>query len=351
VIAVNKEESVINIEDILDRPYLLFDVRSPKEYEEYHIPGAKCLSIFSNEERAEIGTLYKQAGKEIAVERGLELVAPKLTSFFQKIKAEMHQNPGKQVVIYCARGGMRSKSISQTMNLMGINCLQLDGGIRSYRKLIDQFFQNMEQQKKKIIVIEGHTGTMKTRVLEKLQQDGYPVINLEKMAGHKGSIFGGIGEAPAAQKKFESRLFERLRELKDASAFIIESESKRIGKVIVPDFLLEGKYTGIRLRVHIPFSMRVKFICEVYNPSLHKEKIDEAVEKLSKRIHPLIMTEIQDAVLNNAYEKVVAYLLENYYDPKYDYSQQKYDSSSIEVTAETFYDLYEGIKSEIDSMQ
>ncbi|WNB90287.1 tRNA 2-selenouridine(34) synthase MnmH [Bacillus sp. NEB1478] len=340
--------TTITIDELMEESYLLFDVRSPKEFEEYHIPGAKSLSIFSNEERAEIGTLYKQSGKEYAIERGLEITAPKLTGFFQKIKCEMQKNPGKQVVIYCARGGMRSKSISQTMNLMGIKSLQLIGGIRSYRKSIEQFFKKLEQRKKKIIVIEGHTGAMKTKLLENLQQEGYPVINLEKMAGHKGSIFGGIGEEAASQKMFESRLYERLKKIQQSSCLIIESESKRIGRVIVPQFLLEGKFSGTRIHVQVPFSMRVNYICEVYNPSLHEEQIEEAINKLTKRISPLIMSDIQAAVSNGDYEKVVSHLLESYYDPKYDYAKEKYESSCVDVIADTFEELYQKVKNEID---
>jgi tRNA 2-selenouridine synthase len=339
----------ISIEKIDSESHLLFDVRSPKEYEEYHIPGAKCLSIFSNEERAEIGTIYKQISKEKAMERGLEIVAPKLPDFFKEIKTAIKENPEKQVVIYCARGGMRSKSISQTMAMMGLENLQLEGGIRSYRKQIDRMFESYVQSRKNIIVIEGYTGTMKTKFLEKLSGEGYPVINLEEMAGHKGSIFGRIGEDPASQKKFESRLFERLKELENSPALIIESESKRIGRVVVPDFLLEGKYTGTRIHIDMPFYLRVKYICEVYDPLLHKDEIEEAVIKLTKRIQPAIMTEIKDALVEQDYESVVSFLLENYYDPKYEFAEQKYQSQSIKVYGESFDDLYDQIKNKIDA--
>jgi tRNA 2-selenouridine synthase len=346
---VNDVRTIL-INEIDSDSQLLFDVRSPKEYEEYHIPGARCLSIFSNDERAEIGTIYKQISKEEAMERGLEIVAPKLPGFYKKIKSEMVKNPEKQVVIYCARGGMRSKSIAQTMSMMGIECLQLEGGIRSYRKQIERLLEEYVQINKKIIVIEGHTGTMKTKFLEKLQKEGYPVLNLERMAGHKGSIFGRIGEDPASQKKFESRLFERLKELKDSQALIIESESKRIGRVVVPDFLLEGKYTGTRIHIDMPFSLRVKYICEVYDPLLHRKEIEEAVIKLSKRIPAAIVTEIKDALTVQDYGKVVSFLLENYYDPKYEFAEQKYESQSIKVYGDSFDYLYNRIKKEMDRL-
>ncbi|MBH0156013.1 tRNA 2-selenouridine(34) synthase MnmH [Fictibacillus sp. 5RED26] len=338
----------ISIDEIDANHYLLFDVRSPKEFEEYHIPGAFNVSIFSNEERAEIGTLYKQESKEAAMERGLQVVAPKLPSLYNQINSQSKENPEKQVVIYCARGGFRSRSIAQTMSMMGIKTLQLDGGIRSYRKKIDAFFREMEAEPRKIIVLEGHTGTMKTKLLKQLQEEGYPVLNLEEMAGHKGSIFGKIGEHPSSQKKFESRLYEQLQKSEKSTAIIIESESKRIGRVVVPNFLLEGKYSGVRIHVELPFHLRVKYICNVYEPLLHKDEIIEAVNKLSKRIPTAIMLDIQENLKTLNYENVVSLLLENYYDPKYDYAQQQYESECIKLNSDSYQGVYTKVKNVLD---
>ncbi|WP_171005451.1 tRNA 2-selenouridine(34) synthase MnmH [Bacillus sp. E(2018)] len=340
----------ISIDEIDAQHYLLFDVRSPKEFEEYHIPGAYNVSIFSNEERAEIGTLYKQVSKEAAMERGLQVVAPKLPAIYKEIQSKSKEHPDKQVVIYCARGGFRSKSIAETMNMMGLETFQLYGGIRSYRKSIESTLRKMVVEPRKIIVIEGHTGTMKTRLLKQLQAEGYPVLNLEEMAGHKGSIFGNIGERPTSQKEFESRLYERLKELENASSFIIESESKRIGRVVVPDFLLEGKYSGVRIHVELPFQLRVQYICNVYEPLLHKDEIHEAVNKLSKRIPSTIKMDMQENLISLNYEKVVSLLLENYYDPKYDYAQKQYDSECINLTSHSYRDIYLQVKNQLDHL-
>jgi tRNA 2-selenouridine synthase len=349
MIAVNNVKT-ISIDEIDAEHYLLFDVRSPKEFEEYHIPGAYNVSIFSNEERAEIGTLYKQDSKEAAMERGLQVVAPKLPNIYKKIYSKSKEHPEKQLVIYCARGGFRSKSIAETMNMMGMGTIQLHGGIRSYRKKIESTLKKMVDEPRKIIVIEGHTGTMKTKLLKQLQEEGYPVLNLEEMAGHKGSIFGNIGEHPTSQKEFESRLYERLKELENSSSFIIESESKRIGRVVVPDFLLEGKYSGVRIHVDLPFQLRVQYICNVYEPVLHKDEIVEAVNKLSKRIPSSIMVNMQESLISSNYEKVVSLLLENYYDPKYDYAQQQYDSECIKLTSHSYSDIYSQVKNQLDHL-
>ncbi|KZE65971.1 hypothetical protein AWM68_06215 [Fictibacillus phosphorivorans] len=340
----------ISIDDLDFSKYILFDVRSPKEFEEFHLPNALNLSIFTNDERAEIGTIYKQVSKEAAIERGLEVVGPKLPVLFQKIKTEKEKNPDKKVVIYCARGGLRSKSIAQTMNMIGLQCLQLEGGIRSYRKQIESFFDRYIKTQRQIIVLEGHTGTMKTEILERLQNEGYPVINLEKMAGHKGSIFGRIGEQPSSQKKFESNLFERLKELENSPSLIIESESKRIGRVIVPDFLLEGKYSGTRIHIEVPFHLRVHYICNVYKPLLHKDEIVEAVNKLSKRIPVAVMEDLKDSLQCQNYEKVVSLLLENYYDPKYEYAEQKYESDCVKLHGDSLENIYLKVKKQINRL-
>jgi tRNA 2-selenouridine synthase len=345
---VGNEKNTVSIEKINKSTHMLFDVRSPKEYEEYHIPDAVNISIFTDDERAEIGTLYKQRGKEKAVERGLQVVAPKLPAIYQTIKNEASRNPNKQMVVYCARGGMRSKSIVQTMNMLGLHCFQLDGGIRSYRKKIEETFTHYENSPKKIIVLEGHTGTMKTKLLEQMQSDGYPVVNLEKMADHKGSIFGSIGENPASQKKFESRLYERLNELNESPVLIIESESKRIGRAVVPEFLLQGKDSGIRIHIEMPFLLRVDYICELYKPASYQSEIKEAVTKLTKRLDPMIVEEINKALVKNDFERITALLLENYYDPKYDFAKQKYTSPTIKINAESYEEAYQEIKREID---
>jgi tRNA 2-selenouridine synthase len=349
MIAVNNVKT-ISIDEINEDHYLLFDVRSPKEFEEYHIPNAFNVSIFSNEERAEIGTLYKQDSKEAAMERGLQVVAPKLPSIYNEIHTKSKEHPEKQVVIYCARGGFRSQSIAQTMNMMGMDTLQLDGGIRTYRKKIEATFKKIVAEPRSIIVLEGHTGTMKTKLLKELQEEGYPVLNLEEMAGHKGSIFGNIGEHPSSQKKFESSLYERLKEIENSSSFIIESESKRIGRAIVPDFLLEGKYSGVRIHVELPFHLRVQYICNVYEPLLHKDEIVEAIHKLSRRLPPSVMADIHENLKALHYEKVVSLLLENYYDPKYDYAEQKYDSECIKLSSRSYQEMYSEVKNQLDHL-
>jgi tRNA 2-selenouridine synthase len=228
--------------------------------------------------------------------------------------------------------------------MMGIPCVQAEGGIRSYRKKVDAYLSALDGSDKPIIVLEGLTGTMKTDILSHLQQDGLPVVNMEKMARHKGSIFGQIGESPATQKDFEAQLYHRLSELEESPYWMIESESKRIGRAVVPEFLLQGKYSGKRIYLHVPFRIRVEYICGLYQPEKYKQDIEAAVMKLGKRIAPEVFSEIKTAINDLDYETVTALLLEHYYDPRYSHAHDRYESECVEIHVKSIPEAAEKIK-------
>ncbi|MFC7372276.1 tRNA 2-selenouridine(34) synthase MnmH [Fictibacillus iocasae] len=333
------------IDEILNNPdqFSLIDVRSPQEFEDFRMPGAVNLPIFSNEERAEVGTIYKQVSEEAAKKRGIEIVSLKLPAIYEAITNLSKEHPSKQLTIYCARGGMRSRSIAVTMTMMGLPCKQAEGGIRSYRKKIDAYLSSLESSQKPIIVLEGLTGTMKTDILSALQEKGLPVVNMEKMARHKGSIFGQIGENPATQKDFEAQLFHRLRDLEESPYWMIESESKRIGRAVVPDFLLRGKYSGRRIYLNVPFRKRVSYISKLYQPENYREAIHDAVMKLGKRIAPEVFPDITSALHSYDYEEVIALLLEHYYDPRYSHAHGRYENECVEINIESIEEASEKI--------
>jgi tRNA 2-selenouridine synthase len=273
----------------------------------------------------------------------LEIVSAKLPDIYETVKKLAEDHPEKTLTIYCARGGMRSRSIAVTMSMMGITCVQAEGGIRSYRKRIDAFLTDLDGSDKPIIVLEGLTGTMKTDILTFLEQQGLPVVNMEKMARHKGSIFGQIGENPASQKDFEAQLYHRLSELKDSPYWMIESESKRIGRAVVPEFLLQGKYSGKRIYLHVPFRKRVEYICGLYQPEKYREDIEAAVMKLGKRIAPEFFSEIRKAIPDQDYETVISLLLEHYYDPRYSHAHNRYESECVEIHVQSIPEAAEKI--------
>lgn len=339
----------ITIDEVLHKQYPLIDVRSPKEFEEFHMPHAVNIPIFSNEERAIIGTLYKQKGKSFAVEKGIEIFSKKLPDFFQQVKHVHEENVGP-IVVYCWRGGMRSKSVVSFLGSLGLPLIQLDGGIRSYRYKIMESLQDEALRFKKFIVLEGLTGTRKTDMLEILQAQGYPVIDLEKYANHRGSVFGGIGKIPSSQKQFEAMIFERLRELIDSDYYIIEAESKRIGRVSLPDFILNGKEKGIRIHIDAPLSERVKTIKNMYVLDHLHHKLVEAFMVIKKRIPKPIQDTIMDAFERKDYDRAFSDILLHYYDPKYTFAANQYDTDVNYIYYTDFMEGFNKVKEKIDEL-
>lgn len=313
------------------------DVRSPGEYEEANIPGAVNIPLFTNEERAMIGTLYKQEGSDTAKWRAMEIVSPKIPSILGQIKAL--QEDGKQPVIYCWRGGMRSKSVTVFAAFAGLNIPRLIGGYRAYRQFILEKIPSLIPPK--AITIHGMTGVGKTEVLKKLQEKGMPVIDLEAMAGHRGSVFGTFGLFEGHnQKTFDALLFQRLLEIKGSPFFCVEAESKRIGKVIQPIELEEKKHKGININLQASLSTRVERIyLEYVMPYLHEdwfhEKVLERLKYVFKRIkNQEIISAIMEAVISRNYKLVIEILLEHYYDPRYAHKQLDYTGKFYHVNAD-----------------
>lgn len=312
-----------------EEPVTLIDVRSPNEFADATIPGSVNIPLFGNEERAEVGTLYKQTSSEAAKEKGVELFSAKLPSFIAAFKSI----PSPKVV-YCWRGGMRSKTAATVLDLMGISVYRLKGGIKSYRNWV---VSTLEKQNftPKMYVINGYTGSGKTILLKWLRQLGYPMLDLEGLANHRGSIFGQIGLEPNNQKKFESLLVEELIRHKKAPFILLEGESKRIGKATLPDFLYNQKESGIQLFINLPLKVRVQNILNEYKPLEYKEQFIDAFQLIKKRIHTPIANQIDNDLRHNNFESAIKRLLEFYYDPRYEHSIKHYsDDKTIIIHAD-----------------
>lgn len=332
----------ISIEALLQKEkeeaHTMIDVRSPKEYQEGTIPGAVNIPVFNDEERAEIGTIYKQVSPEAAKQRGLEIFSDKLPRFIEAFKK--FDTP---MTVFCWRGGMRSKTAASVLDLMGIHANRLTGGIRTYRQWVVQQLANIDF-KPELVVLNGYTGSGKTWLLQRLLENGYPVIDLEKMAGHRGSIFGQIGLDPNNQKKFDSLLVADLLRYQDKPFVFIEGESKRIGKVLLPDFICEKKDAGTQLFIHLPIEERVAHILGEYEPGLSPERFLEAYQFIKKRIHVPVAKEIEEYLKAQNYRDAVRLLLEYYYDPRYDYGMKKTGSHIIDIQADNLEDALQKIK-------
>ncbi len=220
--------AIISVENALNTQDAVFvDTRSPKEFDEDHIPDAINIPILSDEERAIVGTLYKQVSQDKGLAVGMEFYKNKIPSILASI--EPHKT--KTLLVYCWRGGLRSKTIAELFASLQYTVFQIQGGYKSYREYVRKKLSNYTLHAH-LIVLYGLTGTGKTELLQHFPNR----IDLEALAGHRGSMYGGIGLKRHSQKKFENLLLQQLETLKQEKFILVEGESKRIGNVYIPEF-------------------------------------------------------------------------------------------------------------------
>lgn len=331
----------------LHKPVTLIDVRSPGEFANATIPGSINIPLFNDEERAEVGTIYTQVGTEAAKERGLELVSAKLPAFIKQFAAI----PGDKVV-FCWRGGMRSKTTATVLSLMGIYSQRLSGGYRAYRQWVTEQLDTFVFLPTPI-VLQGSTGSGKTEMLLRLKSEGRPVIDLEGMAGHRGSIFGGIGLRPNNQKTFDSLLLDALIAYRDEPYVLFEAESKRVGKIVVPDVLYGARSRGYQITIELPVEVRAAQILRAYEPWKHEQACIASFSRIRERIHTPIAAEIDGCLRTGRYEPAVELLLRHYYDPLYSHSTAAaFDSDirNLTVSADSIESAYAEVKRAIASI-
>src|SRR3989338_1419703 len=300
----------ISVEKALEmQNVLLLDARTPKEYAEDHLIGAINVPLIDDQERHEIGIIYKQYSREKAIERGMELFPAKIPSIYHAVKD--HQ--AKTIIVYCARGGMRSGIIASLLESIGFKVLQVEGGYKSFRQYITDQLYNFKL-KPKIISLYGLTCTGKTKLLEQLPN----ALDLEELAQHRGSLYGGVGLKPNAQKRFENLLLQRLRELNPLEHIFVEGESRRIGKVEIPAFLFKAMKKGVNIVIKRDFGLRVSECVQEYFSSPQKvQQIREITPQLRDIISNKRKQEIIALIDVEKYEEVAQILLKEYYDVLY----------------------------------
>ncbi len=296
---------------------IFIDVRSEDEYQQDHIPGAINLPILNNEERQETGTLYKQVSPQAAREYALQAVGPKLSSMVNQIESLTKNG---SLIVYCWRGGQRSQAVATVLDLMRIPTKRLRGGYKSYRNLVNLNWQ--QPFPFPVVVLHGLTGVGKTRILKELQALEQQVIDLEGLAGNRGSAFGNIGLAPQpTQKTFESRIWYEMQQFTPDRPVIVECESKRVGRLLVPDNLFAAMRGGRHLLAYDSVPNRIEKIIEDYDPASQKEEITGAICRLKERLGKEMVASLIDFVQSGQYKPVVEALLVQYYDPLYTYPE------------------------------
>src|SRR3989344_661571 len=311
----------ISIKDALKLDAILIDTRTPKEFNEDHLPNAINLPILSNEERHLVGITYKQVSKDKAVEKGIAFFSQKLPEFMKDI--DQYRN--KTIIFYCWRGGMRSRAVVALLDSLGYNVLQLEGGYKSYRAHVRERLDHFIF-KPKLIVLWGLTCTGKTELLNQ-----YPnSLDLESLAQHRGSLYGGIGLAPNSQKKFENLLLQRLDRLNREKTILIEGESRKIGDVQIPEFLYKLMLNSINILITKSLNNRAEFAVKKYFSNQDSiEKIKMVTQSLFKVISNQQKNEIIKLLDNNKLKAAAKILLEFYYDPLYNHTLKQKKFSYI----------------------
>lgn len=290
----------------------VFDVRSPGEYNHAHIPQAHALPLFSDEERKEVGTAYKQQSKQKAIKKGVDFFGKKMREMIENVESILKKSKTDSniILLHCWRGGMRSAGVAWLMDLYGFDVIVLEGGYKAYRNwVLEQF-----EKEYAINVLGGFTGSGKTELLQSLQASNEKVIDLELLAKHKGSAFGGIGQDPQpTQEMFENKLATQL--FLNKNHFWLEDESQRIGRVNIPHSLWRTIRKAPVYFIDIPFEERLEFISKNYG-LLETEKLIEAVTRIQKRFGPMetktTIEYLKGGRINEAFS-----LLLNYYDKTY----------------------------------
>lgn len=301
----------ISVEEALKlKDAVIIDTRSPVEFEKDRVPGAVNIPILDNEERKVVGIMYKENPDE-ATKKGYEYYNKKLPRMTEELKKP---DKDKNIIIYCWRGGMRSQTITKLVADLGFNAFLLEGGYRAYRRYVRVQLEKYEPPFT-FIVLYGLAGSGKTELIKQLN----PSIDLEGLAQHRSSNFGGIGLKPRKQKLFESLLFKRLKELEKEKVVFIEGESHKVGKVFIPNSVFKAMKKGVAVRVDCSIENRAKQIVKDYFTHGEEDKIREIIVYLKPHLSAKVVEHLLKLMDEKNYEEVSKILLTDYYDSKYEH--------------------------------
>lgn len=292
--------------------FTIIDVRTPSEFADGHIPGAFNMPLFSDEERAIIGAIYKQKSPQLAIEKGLEITGPKMIYF---LNSAQEFAKGKPICLYCWRGGKRSGSIGWLLDFSGLNVSVIEGGYKAYRQFQSRYFTEEVFQ---LIILGGKTGSAKTEILQALEKEGEQMVDLEKLANHKGSAFGWISEKPQpSNEQFTNELFSSFITKDLTQPIWLENESKGIGRVYIPDELWAKMRVSLLINLEIPFEKRIDHLVDIYvndNPN----DLIESFNKIKKRLGGQNIKDAIIAIEEGDLRKSAEIALK-YYDKSYQY--------------------------------
>ncbi|MCO5233336.1 MAG: tRNA 2-selenouridine(34) synthase MnmH [Chitinophagales bacterium] len=299
----------------------LLDVRTPLEFDHGHILNALNLPLFSNEERVNVGTTYKQSGREKAILLGFDIVGTKWRGF---IETALVIAPDKKIGVYCWRGGMRSGSLAWALDFYGFEVYVIQGGYKAYRNWVLQQFD----LKYPLLVLGGMTGSHKTEVLKEFTKLGRQVIDLEELAQHKGSAFGSKNYlSQPTQEQFENKLATILYHFDLNKKIWVEDESYRIGQIIIPKNFWIQMQSDLLIELKISHEERVQYLLKEYGV-LDKKFLTDATSNIRKRLGPQHYKAALIALEEDRIQDFIEIVLV-YYDKAYQFCLLKRDSQKV----------------------
>ena len=294
----------------------IIDVRSPAEFADDHIPGAVSAPVFDDEERARVGTLYKQVSPFEAKKVGAALLAKNVSSHIENLFKG--KDKAWRPLVYCWRGGKRSGATAHILREIGWRAETLEGGYKAYRRWVVQQLGELPE-KFEFRVIHGPTGSGKSRLLSALKAAGAQVLDLEDLAAHRGSVLGNLPDRPQpSQKMFESLLLEEISALRSDAPVFVEGESKKIGQIQVPDGLIERMRASPCVVLEASVETRVDLLLDEYRHFLEdRDALDKQLDCLVALHGRERIAEWKALGARGAWREFVSRLLVEHYDPAY----------------------------------
>lgn len=314
----------------------IIDVRAPAEWAEDHVPGAISLPVLDDDERARVGTIYKQVAPFAARKIGAALVAKNAA---KHLEGPLADKPGGwRPLVYCWRGGQRSGSFASILAQIGWRVEIIEGGYKSWRHLVvDALYDDAFPCP--VVVLDGNTGSAKTDVLNRLPARGLQVIDLEGLANHRGSLFGHMGDQPS-QKAFEGRLAVALARLDPSRPVVIEAESSKVGEVRLPPKLWRAMVAAPRVAIAASRAARAGYLVTAYADMVADPVRLDGVLASLRAAHPAeVIADWRAMAAAGRFVDLADGLMERHYDPRYGKHRARMDGGFAEVPVEGLTDL------------
>jgi tRNA 2-selenouridine synthase len=308
--------------------HLVVDVRTPLEYADDHLPGAINVPLLSNEERVEIGTQYKHDGAQPARIRALQMAAPRFPAMVDEIARAA---AGRPILVYCWRGGLRSKTVVSILELTGYDAVQLQGGYKTFRHHVQTYFEHFTPPAP-LVIIHGMTGTGKTDFILRLDPAKFTVIDLEGIACHRGSAFGSLGLVQDLSPKwFDTQLWDAFRKAPADRPIVLEGESRRIGRMTLPGTLYDVMSDSIKVWGEASLETRVSRLIAEYGKEEYREGMHIALDRILPKLGGEKHAEIAGYLARWEMEPFMAGLINSYYDKLYYKNRQWVEDLTISL--------------------